>query len=178
MSWWKRGIRILRVGLLIIAGLSLALYGLSVPKAWWKPPVRLFLYAWDGQFTVEWWGPRARVSKPKAPAGFGFPKGFSVTFNSPGIIVDQGEGWLWDWAHHRPNLTSPTRYSTMLNIHLDRLAMVTGPLGIVLLLVRAKRPRPGSCPKCDYDLAGLAAGAACPECGSAFAVQSAPSLVQ
>jgi hypothetical protein len=28
-----------------------------------------------------------------------------------------------------------------------------------------RRPRPGHCPECGYDLAGLATGGVCPECG-------------
>ena len=31
--------------------------------------------------------------------------------------------------------------------------------------ILTKRARAGRCPKCNYDLSGLAAGAACPECG-------------
>lgn len=34
-----------------------------------------------------------------------------------------------------------------------------------ILWWRDRRRRPGSCAACAYDLAGLAAGASCPECG-------------
>jgi len=39
-------------------------------------------------------------------------------------------------------------------------------VGLVLMWVAARRPRPGFCPNCNYDRTGLAAGAVCPECGS------------
>ena len=33
-------------------------------------------------------------------------------------------------------------------------------------ILARRRARVGHCPKCNYDLAGLAAGAVCPECGA------------
>lgn len=35
-----------------------------------------------------------------------------------------------------------------------------------------RRPREGTCPKCNYSLTGLPTGAACPECGKAASVKA------
>lgn len=39
-------------------------------------------------------------------------------------------------------------------------------IGGVFAWRRSRRPGPGLCAKCRYDLAGLSAGAKCPECGT------------
>jgi hypothetical protein len=45
--------------------------------------------------------------------------------------------------------------------------IIAGAIGIptAWLWWHDRRAGPGLCPKCRYDLAGLADGAACPECG-------------
>ena len=45
--------------------------------------------------------------------------------------------------------------------------IMLGALGLWLTLPDVPRPRkPGTCERCGYDRAGLAPGAACPECGA------------
>jgi hypothetical protein len=46
-------------------------------------------------------------------------------------------------------------------------AALAGLVGVVKLGVRARRRRRGACVACAYDLRGLVAGSACPECGKA-----------
>jgi hypothetical protein len=54
-----------------------------------------------------------------------------------------------------------------VTVPLGPPAMALGAAGGVCLLAAVRRPGSGRCPECGYNLAGLAAGSVCPECGTA-----------
>jgi hypothetical protein len=59
--------------------------------------------------------------------------------------------------------------ASTLQLPLWPLVILAGFVATLAWLVDAlarRRERAGRCPNCNYDRAGLAAGAVCPECGS------------
>jgi hypothetical protein len=134
------------------------------------------LWAKDGVLSVDRYGPGAAVTKPAAPTGTGGPKGLSVTFRTAGMTEQTSQYWLWTTTLRRgaggPGspmggpLSKPGCYSVGVTFKLGRLALIAGTLGGLLLLVPARRIRPGTCRACGYDRSGLASGSACPECGA------------
>jgi hypothetical protein len=83
------------------------------------------------------------------------------------------EWWAGFWAGRSPLwtpqiLSVPGRLAVTLPLWIPTGAvlLVTASAWRLDMLAR-RRERAGLCPKCYYDRAGLAAGAACPECGSA-----------
>lgn len=86
-------------------------------------------------------------------------------------------GWyIWSQArHHLPARWWPGFETWTAPSGVAYHTMIV-PMWIPFLLVgvptawlwwRDRRARPGHCAACGYDLAGLAAGAQCPECGDA-----------
>jgi hypothetical protein len=81
------------------------------------------------------------------------------------------DAWLRTWYWSFRYVNAPLGPGAGLYKH------VVVPLYVVLLLIAApvaylhwrdrRRARGGYCPACGYDLAGLPAAAACPECGPA-----------
>ena len=171
MQWWKRIIRIGRMGLLGVAGVCLLLYAASFAGVWWYTPWRVMFWAKDGGLSVDRYGPGATVTRPGASTGTGGPKGLSVTFRTAGMSEQTRQHWLWSTTMLRGSpmggpAPKPGSYSVNVGIRLGRLALVSGTLGGLLLLVPARRTRPGTCQSCGYDRSGLVSGSACPECGA------------
>jgi hypothetical protein len=104
--------------------------------------------------------------------------------------MELAAGWPFlafsmDWDTSRPHeFRGGTVHSSVATGRLRFLPWRPIPLGFALdaliyaaciaalaagvrLFVRARRQRRGACAACGYDLRGLAAGAACPECGRA-----------
>jgi hypothetical protein len=84
---------------------------------------------------------------------------------SEGTIDEMSERGIWRagvyWKGNHPTLHE--RAAGVILLYPFLLAAI--PAG--LLWWKDLRPfRPGRCPKCGYDRAGLAADAACPECGT------------
>jgi hypothetical protein len=78
-------------------------------------------------------------------------------------ILESPPVWIW-W------IDAPERSSSLAVPLWMPLMAMAAPTGW-LWYRRLRRFGPGRCPKCGYSLAGLAADAACPECG-AFEHQS------
>ena len=105
-------------------------------------------------------------------------------------VTEVGVGWpmtavSMDWGEAQPKqgrggmVLSGSVYMRLralfwrpipLNLAADTLFYavgIAGLVGVVKLGVRVCRRRRGACRYCAYDLRGLAAGTACPECGKA-----------
>lgn len=96
-------------------------------------------------------------------------RGYAVWLSQAEVRV------CWNW----PGAESPIWRSHPLEVRYKRvgggwLAEVGSyPLGgvacvlcVAAYLSKPRRPKAGMCPVCEYDVAQLAAGARCPECGA------------
>jgi len=79
----------------------------------------------------------------------------------PGTVVARG----FHSNLLNPMLSGPRRHSSQL--HFDWLVFFAEAIGITaiacLVYWRVGRPKPGFCPRCEYDLRGTPSR--CPECG-------------
>jgi hypothetical protein len=73
--------------------------------------------------------------------------------------------WRWQWLWSFGRLPSPPIILGYIPLPLVLLAFAA-PTTALFFLDRANRGAPVSCPRCGYDLAGLADAATCPECGT------------
>ena len=88
------------------------------------------------------------------------------------------DGWIASW--YRGLDGAPIRWGCSASFGAVRVVAIPLWLPALLSLLATatawradakclRRAREGACPACGYDRAGLAAGAVCPECGSAAA---------
>jgi hypothetical protein len=88
---------------------------------------------------------------------------------SEGWSIDGGRTdprWVgWDWMPERGTWLGlhPGAGETVLPLYIP-FALLAVPTAWLFYLDR-RRFAPGRCQRCGYDLAGLAPGAVCPECG-------------
>src|SRR5262249_9758604 len=77
--------------------------------------------------------------------------------------------WFRRYSHIGPRPSAPLSVAELsIPIWSLFLPLPGGSLAGTILDVRAKRAaRREGCPACGYDVRGLPAGSACPECGSA-----------
>ncbi|HVU64521.1 MAG TPA: hypothetical protein VHC70_11135 [Phycisphaerales bacterium] len=99
------------------------------------------------------------------PVDFGGQWG--VIMQGPNHWDEHPRAWAFDWGghffYHSPNGDWVAEFPVWPVAAL--LLMVTALAWHFDTLAR-RRERVGRCPNCNYDRAGLAAGAVCPECGS------------
>ncbi len=135
--------------LLVLGVLITGVWGAS---RWW----------WVGYWGSEW--------------GIGVGSGM-IDGVYPGTLGSSNVGWsvwtpppemqYWRWSAS-DNLRHPDRFMHMC-LWPFALASLLGGGWLVWSGRRArKRAMTGVCGKCGYDLAGLAAGSPCPECGDAM----------
>jgi hypothetical protein len=138
----SRSCRLLRLGLVIAAMLSLGAHLFTVPFYAFMTPgdshsIRLehgrieWEYRWDGRPFNEDWG-----------------------------IAPNSEPIDWRLDFHR----YPSWMFVKVPLWIPFTLSAAGAAAM-FILPRLRRPGPGQCARCGYDLRGLAADAACPECG-------------
>src|SRR5678816_1225468 len=152
MQWWKRIIRIGRMGLLGVAGMCLLLYAASFTGVWWYTPWRVMVRVHSGGLTLERYGSGAIFTKPATSTGTGPSPITSTNFGTSGMTIQTDEHWLWTASVLRgvPGPMSvpppkPGMFSVIVRLRLGRLALIAGVPGSLLLLVPARRIRPGTC---------------------------------
>lgn len=139
--------------------------------------------------TAKWAGAAATVSLAVAWAASGW--GFASIANQRGDAIGLGEGLVWIQTVRRYSVGSPFDWGRFTHgtwrMRLWNWTLVRSPTGfflhfplwtIVLPVAAAtlviwrtdamahRRARLNLCPKCNYDRAGLAPAAKCPECGT------------
>jgi hypothetical protein len=78
----------------------------------------------------------------------------------------------WDWRLVAPHELSRTgslarAWETCVPLPiLTALALVPVTVAAARALIHRRRPGPGCCPKCRYNLSGLLPGSPCPECAA------------
>ncbi len=80
-----------------------------------------------------------------------------------------GKPALWPAWRRTPAALPATPGGYVIGIPLWLLPLTFGSLAWYAN-TRIERLRQGTCTKCGYDTRGLAAGACCPECGTAYSV--------
>jgi hypothetical protein len=169
VSWLRRIIRVVRLGLLVVAGAALVLYLLSFRGVWWIMASGDTVGAYQGTFEVRHYGAAATVSGLPSGLKLGDLKGMSVNVAVPvGATSTTRSGWLY-FLHAKHGRAGPGSWlhELLFEVYLTRFMIVIGVTGSLLLLVRAREPQAGLCGSCGYDMSGLAKGATCPECGTA-----------
>lgn len=132
------------------AAVSVVLVGVWVGSVW-------YIGAWRGKngHGVDISGGRLNVSWPVAPGGWG---------EVPGWHFDRYPTAL-HWMYER----SDDAIGTWIALPIWPIALSAAIVTLAawrLDTLARRRARPGMCPKCGYDRAGLPEGAACPECGA------------
>ncbi len=128
------------------AGLTVLLVGAWIGSGWWSVtvyvPGRCFAGSKPGQFLIL---------NPGVMKGTSSHLWFQ-SCNSP---------WQWGFAYtwnRSPEIIIPIWFPALLSLLATAAAWRADAKYL-------RRAREGACPACGYDRAGLAAGAACPECG-------------
>ena len=83
----------------------------------------------------------------------------------PGTSVIRQGPWRWNWMPYCRADTATWYVCIPLWIPVIACGAMTAAAWRLDALAR-RRARLHLCPKCNYDRAGLAAGAVCPECGA------------
>ncbi len=83
MSWLRRIIRVVRLGLLVAAGAALVLYLLSFRGVWWITASGDMVGTYQGTFEVRHYGAAATVGGLPPGLKLGDLKGLSVTLAVP-----------------------------------------------------------------------------------------------
>ena len=79
-------------------------------------------------------------------------------------VEPQSRWYPWGWWFEKKQ----DRIAT--SVYVPIWALAAAAFGVTIAarhldILARRRDRLGRCPKCNYDLTGLAAGAVCPECG-------------
>lgn len=116
----------------------------------------------DGKLTLTsgtYW------SLPEAPSGWSLAAVGDVEYEAAGIHLFA----LWT-----PSRSGSDEYGVSISTW-GLAALLAFPASMLWYIHLRKYPASSRCRKCHYDLTGLAAGAPCPECGSA--TQSRPTTL-
>jgi hypothetical protein len=109
---------------------------------------------------VEWTGEAHTADELQAAAHWQAQDEWWCEVNKP-------ERGGWRWWFECDGFREPVERMEYVCIPLWAVLTAVGvPTGILWRRDRRHRFGPGHCPKCGYSLAGLAEGAACPECGT------------
>ncbi|HVU62889.1 MAG TPA: hypothetical protein VHC70_02840, partial [Phycisphaerales bacterium] len=137
----------------------------------WYGSQRRYVFLANGKFVGEvgnWWDVVPQPTNPRSLAGRGANSGIRdsavpVLRAVPGAFLGSGvsAGTVMEWV-------LPLWQPTVL-AGAAVLALLWPELILLLAFRSRRRRRLGRCVKCGYDRAGLAAGAACPECGEHMA---------
>lgn len=129
--------------------LSVLLLALWFHSGWYTSVVqvwRLSMVAWHGELSLVW-----------------IPAGVTPLNVGPAVYRDvRRRGGPWEWWYHYDPRTA--RAATLMVPLWWPIVLVAAPTGVAWW--RSRRGAPKGCPRCGYDLTGLAKGSRCPECGA------------
>jgi hypothetical protein len=78
--------------------------------------------------------------------------------------------WKWRYRHH----TTKTFFDFPGLLPIFLVAIPTALMWGTH--IRDRRRKPGTCPKCGYEITGLMGKEACPECGTTFVAEGAKTI--
>jgi len=159
-------VRVVRTGVLGFAIFMLALYAASFAEIWWNRAPSIVAGLSGGAIVINYSGARANVDAGPPGWSIGEPLHVSVEFNSSAATMQDRNRWVYSIFTVRNSPSRrPGEFSHNIRVFPARLAGIAGSVALVLLLVPARKARPGYCGNCGYSRKGLSAETVCPECG-------------
>ncbi|CAN5795844.1 hypothetical protein BH11PLA1_BH11PLA1_13000 [soil metagenome] len=161
----------------VLGGLGVIVLGGWVASRWWWFGVRhgrWTIAAWAGIVVVDY---VERDAYPFGVHGGGSAREWSFDEGSLALTILAVFGSWTFWPARFFGYGSPTVYAraTLYTLAWPAPLLLGGSAALLLRSgIRAgRRARGGRCVACGYDLGGLRAGAACPECGNREGVKAA-----
>jgi len=160
-------VRVVRIGLLGFAVVMLGLYAASFADFNCKPAPRTTLWLAHRRVALSLMGPQVPAAVPAPRLGFGGRLDRFLYQPVGQVWGDHRAFWLGSYSIMGDGTGTLIRGYV---VNPARLALISGPAGLLLLGIPTRRKQQGACPACGYDKVGLAIDAVCPECGAGPAV--------